>query len=300
MLGFGSDSESPWRAGADECTTISFSTDVTIEGKPLAAGKYGFFIALGEESSTLIFSKNTTEWGSYFYDPALDVLRVAVKQQKNQPQSVEWLAYTFSDQKENAVTVALEWERWRIPFKVEVDIKATALVSIQRQLTGSLGFDPPSLTAGAQWCLTNGVNYNQALNWINRATDPRLGGLKNFAALSTKAGILRKMDKGEEADKTMAEAVENAGVLELHGYGRQLLRDKKYPEALAIFEKNYKRNGDTWPVHVGLARGYSANGQVGKALEHAKKALLQAPDDINKKSLEDMVKTLSEGKALNQ
>ena len=36
VLGFGSNMPSPWRAGADECTTISFSTDVTINGKKLA------------------------------------------------------------------------------------------------------------------------------------------------------------------------------------------------------------------------------------------------------------------------
>ncbi len=30
-----------WRAGANENTTITFPTDVMIEGKPLAAGTYG-------------------------------------------------------------------------------------------------------------------------------------------------------------------------------------------------------------------------------------------------------------------
>ena len=59
VLGFGSNTASPWRAGADECTNISFSTDVTINGKPLAAGKYAFFIAVFPDSCVLIFNKNT-------------------------------------------------------------------------------------------------------------------------------------------------------------------------------------------------------------------------------------------------
>lgn len=83
VLGFGSDGESPWRAGANETTTISFSTDVTINGAKLAAGKYGFFIALYPDSCTLIFNKNNEGWGSYFYNSALDVLRVSAKQQKD-------------------------------------------------------------------------------------------------------------------------------------------------------------------------------------------------------------------------
>ena len=40
---FGSSKAAPWRAGANENTTIKFSTDVKIEGQSLSAGKYGFF-----------------------------------------------------------------------------------------------------------------------------------------------------------------------------------------------------------------------------------------------------------------
>src|SRR5436190_12261667 len=53
--GFGTSKAAPWRAGANEGTTMEFSTDVTINGKNLPGGKYGFFIALGKDSSTLIF-----------------------------------------------------------------------------------------------------------------------------------------------------------------------------------------------------------------------------------------------------
>jgi hypothetical protein len=62
-LGFGSNVPSPWRAGADEATTMTFSTDVTINGKKLPAGKYAFFIEVQADSSVLIFNKNTREWG---------------------------------------------------------------------------------------------------------------------------------------------------------------------------------------------------------------------------------------------
>lgn len=45
-LGFGTSKAAPWRAGANENTTIEFSTNVKIEGKDLPAGKYGFFCCL--------------------------------------------------------------------------------------------------------------------------------------------------------------------------------------------------------------------------------------------------------------
>ena len=297
-LGFGSNSASPWRAGANECTTMSFSTDVMINGKKLAAGNYAFFIALYPDSCTLIFNRNTQEWGSYFYNPAMDVMRVKTIQQKDMKESKERLDYTFSKQTDKSIEMSLEWEKWRIPFSVEVDLVNTTLASIHSQLSGALGFDPPSLQAAADWSLQNGVNYEEGLDWINRATDPNLGGVKSFRALNTKAGLLTKLNRTAEADTIMQAALENASPIEMHQYGRQLLAQKKNAEAMAVFEKNYKKNKGAWPTNAGMMRGYSAMGNYKKALEHAKLALAQAPDDVNKKFLEEAIKTLSEGKPL--
>lgn len=299
-IGFGTAKASPWRAGANECTAMEFSTDVTIEGQPLAAGKYGFFIALYPDSCTLIFSKNPDGWGTYFYKPEEDVLRVTVRQQKDQAQSREWLAYTFSKPTERSVEVALEWERWRIPFTVAIDLEKTTVDAIRRQLSGAMGFDPPSMQAAAQWCLSHEVNLEEALVWAERTTDPMLGGQQTFAALSTKAGLERQLGRPADADKTMQAAMEKASVLELHGYGRQLIGQKKYPEALAVFQQNFEKSGGAWPTHVGLARGYSAAGNLKKALEHAEAALKQAPDEVNRKSVESMISTLKAGKAIAQ
>jgi tetratricopeptide (TPR) repeat protein len=298
ILGFGSDKPSPWRAGADESTNIKFSTDVKINGQFLKAGTYGFFIALYPDSSVLIFNKNTEGWGAYFYNSELDVLRVKTIQQKDQKESVERLSYSFSKQVSNSVEIALEWERWRIPFTVDVDLANTTLASIRTQLSGALGFDPPSLQAAANWCLVNNVNYEEGLQWINRASDPSLGGVQSFRTLSIKTGLLEKLNRKEEADKIMSVAIENGTAIELHQYGRSLLAQKKNAEAMKVFEKNFTKYKGAWPTNVGMMRGYSAMGNYKKALEHAKLALPQAPDDINKKSLEAAIKTLSEGKPI--
>jgi tetratricopeptide (TPR) repeat protein len=298
VLGFGSNVASPWRAGANESTTISFSTDVTINGKSLAAGKYGFFIALYPDSCALIFNRNTVGWGSYFYNSALDVLRVSTHQQKNLKESKERLDYTFSNQTDRSVEVALEWEKWRIPFRVEVDLVNTTLASIQSQLSGAMGFDPPSLEAAAAWCLQNNVNFEEALGWINVVVDPNFGRVNSFNALSTKAGLLSKLNKKEEADKIMQAALENASALEMHSYGRQLLNEKRVKEAMIVFEKNYKKHKGAWPTNGGMMRGYSAMGDLKKALEYARLALAQAPNEDTKKLIEQAIKTLESGKAL--
>jgi len=298
VLGFGSNVPSPWRAGADECTTMSFSTDVTINGKKLPAGKYAFFIEVHEDSSVLIFNKNYNAWGSYFYRKELDVLHVPTVQRKNLPASQERLMYHFTNHTDRSVDINMDWERWSFPIQVAVDLKATVLENIREQMSGAIGFDPSSLETAARWCVDNDVNYAEALNWINTAIDPRLGGRNSFNALSIKSALLKKSGNEKEAATIMAAAVDNANVMELHSYGRQLLNERKTAEAFEVFQKNFTRNKGAWPTNSGMMRGYSAMGNYKKALEHAKVALTQAPDEPTKKFFEAAIKTLQEGKPL--
>ena len=68
-----------WRAGANDNTTIEFTDPVSIEGHPLPAGRYGVHMIPGPSEWTIAFSKNSTSWGSFSYDPKEDALRVTVK-----------------------------------------------------------------------------------------------------------------------------------------------------------------------------------------------------------------------------
>src|SRR6187399_2384110 len=137
--GFGNSKSAPWRAGSNENTTLEFSTDVKIEGQSLPAGKYGFFIAYDPNECTLIFSNNSTSWGSYYYNDKEDALRVKVKPVKTN-NSVEWLRYEFMNQTENAATIALEWEKLMIPFKVETNYIKDQIASFQNELRSQRGF----------------------------------------------------------------------------------------------------------------------------------------------------------------
>ena len=74
--------------------------------------------------------------------------------------------------------------------------------------------------------------------------------------------------------------------------------EQKVKEALAVFEMNYKKFKGEWPTNAGLMRGYSAAGDLKKALEHGNKALAQAPSEEIKKIIANAVETLSKGKAL--
>lgn len=297
VLGYGSEVESPWRAGADECTTITLSEDVTINGTLLKAGSYAFFIELQDGEAELIFNKNTAAWGTYFYDKSLDVLRVKTKIVKDQPM-VERLDFVFSNQTSEGIDLALNWEHRSIPFHIGIDSKKVILDHIKAEMTGELGFDPPSLVAAANWCLSNNVNLEQALSWITMATNPTLGAQKTFGALSTKAQILEKLGQHAEAKKVLEEGLSIASPIELHQYGRRLLAQSKVDEAFEVFNKNYTQSKGQWPTTVGMMRAYNAKGDVKKALEFAEKSLELAPDDLNRNSIKRDIEQLKQGKLI--
>ncbi|HEU4634380.1 MAG TPA: DUF2911 domain-containing protein, partial [Flavisolibacter sp.] len=288
----------PWRAGANENTTMEFSRDVTIEGKPLKAGKYGFFIAYDSTGSTLIFSKNATSWGSYYYNDKEDALRVKVKPVRL-TDPVEWLRYEFLDQTENAATIALEWEKLRIPFRVETNYIEDQLASFRDELRTERGFFWLAWDQAAQWCLQRNVNLEQALQWADSASGPSFGGAMLFGPKLTKAQILNKLGRAAEAEALMKEALPLANMQEVHQYARTLLAQKKTKEALEVFQMNYKKNPAQFTTLMGLTRGYSATGDYKNALKYAEMARPLAPNDANKKFVSEAIDKLKKGKDIN-
>ncbi|MCU0344689.1 MAG: DUF2911 domain-containing protein [Ignavibacterium sp.] len=109
-----------WRAGANEATKITFSTDVTIEGKKLKKGSYSLFAIPGKNDWTIIFNKVADQWGAFEYNESEDALRVKVKTEKAIWQ--EWLSYTINKASDTSAVIRLEWEKIKVPFKVEVKL----------------------------------------------------------------------------------------------------------------------------------------------------------------------------------
>ena len=109
-----------WRAGANEATKITFSTDVTVEGKKLKKGSYSLFAIPGRNDWTIIFNKVADQWGAFEYNESEDALRVKVKTEKAIWQ--EWLSYTINKASDTSAVIRLEWEKIKVPFKVEVKL----------------------------------------------------------------------------------------------------------------------------------------------------------------------------------
>jgi hypothetical protein len=293
-LGFGTcGDQCPWRAGANENTVFRVSHDVKVEGKPLAAGSYGLFMIPGKEEWTIVFSKNHTSWGSFFYNPAEDALRVEVKPKKCEYN--HWLTYEFTERQPDSATVALKWEYLEVPWTITVDnITDLYIENLRRELRNTPGFNWQGWQQAAKFCLDNKTNLKEAMVWAQNAVSLPYIGRENFSTLRTLADLQMANGLAGEGNATMQKALNHptATPLDLHQYGRELLARGEKETALEVFELNAKKHPNAWPVNVGLARGYAAVGRTNEALKYAKLAVRQAPDEANRKNLEKMVESL--------
>ncbi|MEK6153703.1 DUF2911 domain-containing protein [Flavobacteriaceae bacterium 3-367] len=297
-LGFGTAKESPWRAGANENTIIKFTHDVKIEGQPLAAGKYGLHMVVNEgDKATVIFSKNHGAWGSYFYDPAEDALKVEVT--TSEVPHTEQLTYLFNGVDATSAVASLNWEKKQIPFKVEVDVTDVVLADVRQKLQTQPGFTRQSWEQAANFALNNDGDLDEAMAWVDAAISGQFFSQKTFNNLGIKSRILAKQGKTAEAEALMQEALPLGTVFQVHGYGRQLIGQGQTDKALEIFKWNAKAHKDTWPVNYGLARAYSAKGDNKSALKYLKLALNNAPAQVNKDRVAANIAKVEKGEAIN-
>lgn len=297
-LGFGTAAASPWRAGANENTIIAFSDDVKVEGQALKAGTYGLHMVINEDGTAqVIFSNNHTAWGSYFYEPSEDALKVDVTTQEIP--HTEQLTFTIDNVTATTATVALNWEKKQIPFTVEVDVPTIVLRDIRQKLQNSPGFNRQTWEQAANYALNNGGDLDEALGWINGTISGQFYSQKNFNNLSIKAGILNKQGKTAEANAVMDEALQMATVFQTHAYGRQLIAQGNTDRAMKIFKMNAKKHKGQWPVDFGMARAHSAMGNYKTALKHLKIAAGRAPDQPNKDAIAGYLVALEKGEDIN-
>lgn len=298
-LGFGTAKASPWRAGANENTTITFSNDANIEGKSIAAGTYGLFMAVGEnDDATVVFSKDNASWGSYFYDESNDALRVAIKTEA--VPMTERLTYDFENIDATSATIILDWEKRRFPVKVNFDVPEIVYSNLKTELKSSPGFSHQSWNAAANYLVQNNVHLDDALAWSESAISAPFIGQENFVNLQLKSRVLATQGKTAEAEAVMAKALSHptASANDYYSYGRYLIGADSDKKALEVFQKLNEKWPENWLAPHGLARGYAALGDYKKALKYEQTALQKAPEN-SKPTLEGYVQKLQAGEDFN-
>ena len=262
--GFGPTKGAPWRAGANESTSITFSNDVKIEGKDLKAGTYALFLDVERDGPWQWIFSSHLGWGSFQYDPKYDVLRVPAIPQE--APFTEFLTYGFDGRRPDSAVAYLQWEKKRIPFKIEVpNVNELYVAKMRQDLQSWAGFNYQDWQAAAQFCADNKINLEEALTWADLVINgPFRGatiGHEDFSTLSTKAAVLSAMGRESEADSVMEKALHLPGTdaYSVYAYGMGLLRKDKKDKAMKVFTFNQQQHPqDKFWTSLGLARGYTA------------------------------------------
>jgi len=282
-----------WRAGANENTTITFSDPVTVEGQALDKGSYGLHMIPGESQWTVIFSKDSRDWGSFTYKKEDDALRVNVKPQPAELHDA--LAYDFDDVKPDSTVVTMRWDKVAVPFKVSVSVNDLVTASIHRQVHGLNQYYWEGWDDAAGYFLANKINLDEALKYEEQSIQNE----ERYDNLMNKSRILEAMGRNSDAAPVRAKALDMGNAGQLYTYARQLQGEKKQDEAFAIYGSLAKRFPNDWLTHAGMARVYSGQGDYDNAVKEMKLALPAAPDN-NKTIIENYIKRLQAKEDINK
>jgi tetratricopeptide (TPR) repeat protein len=282
-----------WRAGANFNTTVEFSDPVAVEGQPLAKGVYGLHMIPGETSWVVIFSKNSTSWGSFTYDQAEDALRVNVKPRAAENQ--EALSYDFEDPRPDSAVITMRWEKVAVPFKVEVNTPEIVRQSLRNQLRARPQFEWQAWEEAAEYLLNNGLGADEALKYADRSVEIE----DRFENEMTRAHALGALGRKEEALAARDAAIAKGSQLQVHSYGRGLQIQGRQDEAIELFRGNVKKDPNSWVGHNDAARVAVARGDFDTAVREMRLAVTAAPESL-KSQHADLVRRLENREDINK
>jgi hypothetical protein len=208
-----------WRTGANDATTIEFSTDVSINGNKIPSGKYTFFTIPTKADWTVILNRVNKQWGAFSYDEKQDLIRFTVK---TEPINfIESLLFWYSDLTINSVVINFGWEKIHFSFKVETDIMTMAYEKMKTAMANAKPDQWTIYSGSANFAVENNQFLDEALIWADKSIE--MGG--NFFAHFVKAKILFKNGNYKEALESISKTREKGK------------NDKNFPNYTAEIDK---------------------------------------------------------------
>ncbi len=189
-----------WRTGANENTTITFSTAAKVGGQEIPAGTYGLQTIPTEGDWTVILSKDADLWGAFNYKPENDALRVTVKPEAASHE--ERMSFSFDDSTETTAKLVLRWEKVSVPIMIESDTAARMGEKVRWN----------AAYQAANWCLQSGSCVDQGIKYVESsiALDSNFYNQRTKANLLAKKGDVKGAIAAGEAALTAAKAAKQA------------------------------------------------------------------------------------------
>ena len=123
---------------------------------------------------------------------------------------------------------------------------------------------------------------------------------ERFENLSTKAGLLKALNKPDEAKTVWTRAIEIATPVQIYSQARQMQSEKRDPEAMELFQTLVKRSPQTVFGLLAQARIKSAAGDFAGAAEAARQAQAAAPGEQQKQNIKSLIDRLQAKQDINK
>jgi hypothetical protein len=194
--------DKPWRTGANDATTFTATTDVTVGGQKLAAGTYSFFTIPSAKDWTIIFSKQHDLWGAFDYDPKQDALRVTATP-TSAAAPTEWMFLGFDNLTPSSADLVIRWEKLAVAVPIQVDLTGTVLAKARAEVSAAKSDDWKTPLAAARWCFDSNVNLDEGRKWMQKSVQIMPG----FSNLTLQARWEMKEGKKDAAIATAKKAI---------------------------------------------------------------------------------------------
>lgn len=279
-----------WRAGANTNTTVTLEHDVKVEGQALAAGTYGLHMIPGVDSFTIIFSQDSTSWGSYRYVEENDALRVTVT-----PQSApkrERMAFLFDDVGDESATLQLHWDEVLVPVRIDVDVPTVVLAPVRENFAANS--DKPGWEywfQAADYGRVHGAPASETLAWVEKSVAIQ----KSFSNLWCQSELLADLNRLEEAESARTAALERVTADELADLGSRYLQREDPGAAAQVLTMVTEMGGAGWYVWSRLAQAREQMGDLPGAVEALKGALTAGPDPVTEGELKANLERVNSG-----
>jgi hypothetical protein len=279
-----------WRAGANENTVLTLSSAATVGGQKVEAGAYGLHMIPAQGEWTIILSRESTAWGSFFYDQKNDAARFTATPRATEHQ--EHLAYSFEEPSDSGAMLVMRWEKLSVPIPIAVDTSTVVVESLRRELHGLPGFFWQSFARAANWAAQRNVALEEADAWADRA----LSMNRNFTTLRAKALVAEKRGDTARGVSLREDALKLANEADMNAYGYELLQGGHVDEAIGVFQSNAKKYPESWNVYDSLGEALAIKGDSAAARTQYEKALSMVQDAVNKKRIEGILAGLNDGR----
>ena len=194
-----------WRTGANANTSITFSTDVMINGKELKKGSYGIYSIPNKDSWEVMFYSSTDNWGVPQNWEESEVALKATAETTELPMTMESFTIMINDLKNDGASLNFLWENTMATLKMEVPTDELATASIEKVMNGPTAND---YFAAGTYYHEAGKDLEKAYQWVSKATE--MAGNEAFWMLRRKSLIEAEMGKKDQAIATAKKSLASA------------------------------------------------------------------------------------------